>query len=361
VVTSALTRICVSVGGNTEMPPSCTSKNASGGGSAAWQVAALLALPALLVTTSWIAAPIAAPAPSGRALAVVQATLASGPGGNRALAVAKPVFSGDKIATGKNGEAQIQFEDNTRLVVGPNSTIAIDKFVFNPDQTVGSVALQMTKGAFRFITGNGAKKAYSINTPTATLGIRGTSFDVSVGGSLGTGILVFDGSVEVCNRRTGECTIVNKGCGAVIAAPNGEMNSPRSAAEKMAMIRASFPLVARQSALRSNFRVDTSGCASVTVPSDTAPVIRRASVGGTPPVGVPPGGGTENPPGGGTENPPGGGAGNPPAGSTNPGTSGRTSGAAHSASSNASDNARSNPGNSENSNAGKKDKKSKNK
>ena len=117
------------------------------------------------------------------------------------------------------------------------------------------MSLQMTRGAFRFITGNGAKKAYSLNTPTATLGIRGTSFDIAVGSRLGTGILVFDGSVRVCNRRNGECTVVNKGCGAVVASPNGELNSPRSAASKAALIKASFPLVSRQRSLRPNFRV----------------------------------------------------------------------------------------------------------
>jgi hypothetical protein len=330
------------------MRPWRTSKSSSHGRIAVWQIGAVLAL---LTTTAWVATPIAAPAPSGHALAVIQATSATGPGGNRVLAVAKPVFSGDTITTGGSGEAQIQFTDNTRLVVGANSSINIDKFVFNPDRTVGAVAIQMTKGAFRFITGNGEKKAYSINTPTATLGIRGTSFDVSVSGGLGTGILVFDGWVEVCNRRTGECTIVKKGCGAVIAAPNGEMNIPRSAAEKAAIIRAAFPLVSRQSALRSNFRVDTTGCMPVTTPSDVQPVIRRASAGGTPPDGVPPGGG--QPPAGGPGNPPD----DPPSGGiSSPGTSGKTHGGTQSASSNASDNARNNPGNSENSNAGKKDK-----
>ena len=89
---------------------------------------------ALLVYTSSPRPSIGVPSPSGQALAVVQSTSASGPGGKRVLAATKPVFSGDRITTGKSGEVQIRFEDNTRLVVGPNSSVLIDKFVFNPNQ-----------------------------------------------------------------------------------------------------------------------------------------------------------------------------------------------------------------------------------
>ena len=96
--------------------------------------------------------------PSGEVMAVIQATSASGPGGARTLSTTGPVYSGDRIKTGKAGEAQIRFIDDTRLVVGASSSIVIDKYVFNPDKTVAQVGLQFTKGTLRFITGSGPKR-----------------------------------------------------------------------------------------------------------------------------------------------------------------------------------------------------------
>ena len=59
--------------------------------------------------------------------------------------------------------------------------MVIDAFVFN-DQRHGAaqVSINAVKGAFRFITGNSPKDAYSITTPTAMIGVRGTEFDIDV-------------------------------------------------------------------------------------------------------------------------------------------------------------------------------------
>jgi len=117
---------------------------------------------------------------SGEAVAVVQSARAAGPGGSRTLQVQSPVFSGDVVNTGPVGEAQILFRDKTRLVVAPNSSLKIDRFVFNPERTVQDVTITATKGAFRFFSGEGPKEAYAIRTPSMTIGIRGTVFDVVV-------------------------------------------------------------------------------------------------------------------------------------------------------------------------------------
>ena len=121
-----------------------------------------------------------AQSPSGKAVAVVQATNATGPGGSRVLMPEKPVYSGDRINTGPIGEAQIRFRDGTRLVVGKNSSLLIDRFVFNEDGTAKKVGINFVKGAFRFISGSGNKQAYALRTPNATLAIRGTMMDIVV-------------------------------------------------------------------------------------------------------------------------------------------------------------------------------------
>ena len=80
---------------------------------------------------------------------------------------------GDEIVASPRGLAQIRFVDNTRIVIGPNSRLTIDTFVFNPDLTAREVVVTAIEGTFRFISGNSPDEAYTIRTPTMTMGIRG--------------------------------------------------------------------------------------------------------------------------------------------------------------------------------------------
>ncbi len=128
---------------------------------------------ALLVSCLLAGASPAFADPSGIVLAVIQQSEADGETGKRVLMPEKPIYSGDRIVTGPIGEAQIRFRDNTRLVVGPNSTMVIDAFVFDDSDTARQISINAVKGAFRFITGNSPKDAYKINTPTSTIGVRG--------------------------------------------------------------------------------------------------------------------------------------------------------------------------------------------
>jgi hypothetical protein len=118
--------------------------------------------------------------PSGSAVRVSSHANASGPGGARVLNAPGDVFQGDEIVTDAGGQAQIRFVDDTRFVVGPNSRVVIDEFVFNSKGTATDVAFNSLKGTFRFISGNSPHDAYSIRTPTMTLGVRGTILDVRV-------------------------------------------------------------------------------------------------------------------------------------------------------------------------------------
>jgi hypothetical protein len=118
--------------------------------------------------------------PSGSAVTVSATAEASGPAGTRVLNAPGDVFQGDLIVTDPNGEAQIQFVDDTRFVVGPNSRVLIDQFVFNPDGTAQDVAFNTLKGTFRFISGRSPHEVYAINTPTMTIGVRGTTINISV-------------------------------------------------------------------------------------------------------------------------------------------------------------------------------------
>jgi hypothetical protein len=56
----------------------------------------------------------------------------------------------------------------------------LDKFVYDPRPDQSSFVATATKGVFRFVTGNLPKSSYTIHTPTATIGIRGTIFSLAV-------------------------------------------------------------------------------------------------------------------------------------------------------------------------------------
>jgi hypothetical protein len=111
--------------------------------------------------------------PSGVVLAVVQAAHIDGKTGKMILEQAAPVYSGDHITTDAVGLVQVKFRDNTKLVIGPNAMMVIDAFVFNDNFTARQISINAVRGAFRFITGNSSKDAYSITTPTATIAVRG--------------------------------------------------------------------------------------------------------------------------------------------------------------------------------------------
>ena len=111
--------------------------------------------------------------PDGFVVAVIQRRIIDAKTGRSVLEKASPIYSGDRITTDNIGNAQIKFRDDTKLVVGPNSTLVIDAFVFNKNDTARQVSISALKGAFRFISGKSPKDVYRITTPTATIGIRG--------------------------------------------------------------------------------------------------------------------------------------------------------------------------------------------
>src|SRR5262249_51236789 len=94
-------------------------------------------------------------------------------GGNRTLSGGSDVYSKETIRTGDTGQADMRFRDSSNLSVGPKSSVRLDKFVYDPNKSTGAVAVQATRGTFRFATGSQSKGSYQIKTPYGTLGIRG--------------------------------------------------------------------------------------------------------------------------------------------------------------------------------------------
>ena len=83
------------------------------------------------------------------------------------------VYSKETVRTGQAGQVDLQFKDNSNLKVGSNSSVHLDKFVYDPNKSTGDVAIQATRGTFRFVTGSLGSETYKIKTPYGTLGVRG--------------------------------------------------------------------------------------------------------------------------------------------------------------------------------------------
>ena len=93
------------------------------------------------------------------------------------------IESMDKVETA-NGIVGITFQDNTQVRVTEHSKLLIDDFVYDPNKKgAGKLALNVTMGTVRYASGNIAhenNKNVAINTPTASVAVRGTAFTMTV-------------------------------------------------------------------------------------------------------------------------------------------------------------------------------------
>lgn len=99
---------------------------------------------------------------------------------DRKISLWDDVYHNELIETAEKSATEIIFLDQTKLALGANSKLVLDSVVFDPDPDKSSFITTTTKGVFRFVTGNLPKKSYTIHTPNATIGIRGTVFSLSV-------------------------------------------------------------------------------------------------------------------------------------------------------------------------------------
>lgn len=93
------------------------------------------------------------------------------------------VEQGDVLSTEKDSYAQINFQDDSKITVRPNTRVKIESFNFKKDEPqADSAFFHLVKGGMRMLTGfvgkRGNRDAYKIQTATATIGIRGSSGDV---------------------------------------------------------------------------------------------------------------------------------------------------------------------------------------
>jgi len=98
--------------------------------------------------------------------------------------VGRVVQQGDVVITGADGSVGITFRDNSLVSVGPDSVLAIDRFVFDSTTHQGAFESSLKQGTLAVVSGKLAKQspeAVKVKTPAAILGVRGTEFLVRTG------------------------------------------------------------------------------------------------------------------------------------------------------------------------------------
>jgi hypothetical protein len=116
----------------------------------------------------------------GNTRVVVKTVTGNFEGELRILQLQDDVYHNELIETEAESATQLVFLDETTLTVGPDSTVVLDSFIFDPDPSKAAFVMTATKGIFRFASGKLPKNAYRLHTPAATIGIRGTVLTVSV-------------------------------------------------------------------------------------------------------------------------------------------------------------------------------------
>lgn len=91
-----------------------------------------------------------------------------------------PAYMQELVETGGESALLIVFADGSKLTLGENSECVIDEFVFDAAANTGAQAIKLTKGAFRYVSGALPKENVKIETPPATLGIRGTELVIEI-------------------------------------------------------------------------------------------------------------------------------------------------------------------------------------
>ena len=118
------------------------------------------------------------------------------------------VYLGDVVQTGADGKVGINFADGTSFNLSSKARMAVTEFVYDPNGKSNSTLFNLTSGTFTFVAGNVAKTGdMKIDTPVATMGIRGTTphVEVSDDGTVKFSTLIEEGKNKLA-KRTGAPT-----------------------------------------------------------------------------------------------------------------------------------------------------------
>lgn len=157
---------------------------------------------ALLLGSMALALQAATTKPAGVVLLVSgQANAQVSGEASRTLNRRAEIYVGDHINTANDSQLQLRMKDGAMIALGANSEFIVKAY---SDDAAGDkkdeAVLSLVKGGLRTISGQIDKSAYTMETPTATLGIRGTVFDVYIKADGTTVVILREGAVDITSR-----------------------------------------------------------------------------------------------------------------------------------------------------------------
>ena len=170
------------------------------------------------------------------------------------------VYSNETIATNVNSVAQFVLIDKSKLAVGPNSKIVLDKFVYDARKGKGDIVLNVGKGALRFISGISSSSSYTIKTPHASIGVRGTVVDVYVHPNGEAAVALVRGGIRVCGK-SGTCRALKKAGSLLHVTRKGLVSAPMRWNPKImegVSFSSAFPFISNQRHVLRGFRASES-------------------------------------------------------------------------------------------------------
>ncbi|MBI4342737.1 MAG: FecR domain-containing protein [Candidatus Omnitrophica bacterium] len=125
----------------------------------------------------------------------------------------RPIYLGDVVTTDGQSRLQVLLMDETVFTIGPNSSIVIDEFVYDPATADGKLSAEVLKGTFRFVTGKIAHKEprnMKVTLPAGTIGVRGTMVAGRVDGDHSLVVLLGPGPENTVGARIGRIEVGNE-------------------------------------------------------------------------------------------------------------------------------------------------------
>jgi Ca2+-binding RTX toxin-like protein len=119
-----------------------------------------------------------------------------------------PVLQGDVLETGPDGAVGVTLADQTAFSMAENGRMVLDEMVYDPGSQEGKLSLSVVKGIFTFVSGQVAKTdpdAMTLNTPVATIGIRGTQVGLEIPDGENLNVVL----MEEADGFVGEVVVLN--------------------------------------------------------------------------------------------------------------------------------------------------------
>lgn len=195
----------------------------------------------------------------------------------RALSRRSDIYVGDRITTGGSSQLQMRMKDGAMIALGANAEFVVKAYsqAAKGDKKDEAV-LSLVKGGLRTISGQIAKSTYSMSTPTATLGIRGTVFDVYVRDGGSTIVILRNGQVVVNGLAGGTEVLTQPGLASLInpgAAPTKPATPPADVLDYLRGILPSIPDNATWESTDNGARVDA-GTDIINIINDQPPEVQ---------------------------------------------------------------------------------------